>query len=90
MRKAMLAIVVAAGVGLGFGQSASAGGWDEGEAERGVIHVPTTVYVPAPRHKRCGRHFRPGCHVHPFVVYSYAGTGYPRYHYRWRGYGWNR
>lgn len=90
MRMNMLAALVAACVGLGFGQSATAGGWDEGDVSSGVVRVPTAVYVPAHRQKRCGRRFDPRCQVHSFVVYRYAGTAYPRYHYRWRSYGWNR
>jgi len=96
MRAKLLAASVAVVLGLGLGQSAAAGGWDESSVTSGVIHVPTAVYYPAPRHKRCARRFQPRCHAgpgpnaHSYVVYRYAGTGYPRYHYRWRGYGWNR
>jgi len=92
MRIRMLAAgVVLAGLCLGFGEPATAGGWDEADVASGVIRVPTAVYVPrSTRYKRCGRRFRPGCHVHSFDVYRYGGTGYPRYHYRWRGHGWNR
>jgi hypothetical protein len=91
MRVRLPVLLVAALVVLGFGGPAAAGGWDESNAASGAIHVPTAVYVPTPpRVQRCRRDFHPGCRVHSFVVYRYGGTGYPRYHYRWRGYGWNR
>jgi hypothetical protein len=84
---ALLAVLLA----IGLGRPVAADGWDQSDVARGVVHVPTAVYVPAPfRHKRCGRRFHPRCHAHSFVVYRYEGTGFPRYHYRWRGYGWNR
>ena len=84
-------VLVSVVVFVGLAQPASAGGWEEGDAARGVIHVPTAVYYPAhARRKACIRHPRPGCFAHPYTVVRYAGTEYPRYFYRWRGYGWNR
>jgi hypothetical protein len=91
MRAKVLTALVAALVGLGSSHPAVAGGMEDSAVESRVIRVPTAVYYPAPlRHKRCGRRVDPRCNAHAFVVYSYAGTDYPRYYYRWRGYGWNR
>jgi len=95
MHVRMLAVAAATFAGLGLGQpagaGAGAGGWDEGAAASGAIPGPTGVYVPAARRsKGCVRGFHPRCRAHSFVVYRYEGDAYPRYHYRWRGYGWNR
>ena len=97
MRAKLLLAAMAAVLTLSLTQTtASAGGWDESS---GVLEVPTTVYYPAPlRHERCLRHVRRGYLrgpqvAHAYVAYRYNpgwGHHYPRYHYRWRGYGWNR
>ena len=97
MRAKLLVAAMAALLGLGLAQSAAAGGWDDGSAASAVVYVPTAIYYPAHvRKKSCARHPRAACHAgfapnaHPYTVYRYAGSRYPRYFYRLGGYGWNR
>jgi len=84
MRTIMAVTAAALGLGLGFSQPATAGGWDRGCCGHGYIHH--NVYYP-PRFVNVYHHYVPTVRRHN-VHYRYQCCGYaPRRGY---GYGYRR
>lgn len=105
MRARLILAIAAGALGLGFGQPAAAGGWDDSYASHccagGRVYVHHHIYQP-PRYRHVYHVHKPGPrHVH--VVHyphdccgaRYYGYGYPGYFarpyfYRWQWRGARR
>ena len=86
-RLIMAATAAALGLGLGFSQPASAGGWDHGCCSGGNVYIHHHVYYP-PRYVHVYHHHRAAARHINVVHYGYDCCAYfaPRRAYHWHGY----